>query len=133
MLTCGLVRWNLAFATGVSSLRSFPTGGGARRSRGAPLASGRWNYWLLASGLGDDFLGDAGRDLGIRVELHAVVRPALRPAAQVTHVAKHLRQRDVGRDDPHPGPLLHGLDLAPATVQVADDLTHVVIGGADLD
>jgi len=33
-------------------------------------------------------------------ELHAVVRPALGPAAQVAHVAEHLRQRDMRAHDP---------------------------------
>jgi hypothetical protein len=39
MLTCGLVRSNFAFATGVSSLRSFPRRGGARRSRALLIPS----------------------------------------------------------------------------------------------
>src|SRR6266516_6710357 len=128
MLTCGLVRWNLAFATGVSSLRSVPTPRGVWRSRGAPAAIGcglvAGLCWLLASCLGDNLFGDAGRDLGVRVELHVVVRPALRAAAQVTHVAEHLGQRNEGGNHTCPGPFLHGLDLAPATVQVADDLSH---------
>src|SRR5271165_4813485 len=101
MLTCGLVRWNLAFATGVSSLRSFP-----HRRWGQALTRAAWfsrrYFWLFAACLGDDLLGNAGRNLGIRVELHAVVRPPLRPAAQVAHVAEHLRQRDKGLHDPHP-------------------------------
>src|SRR5215467_10530666 len=120
MFTCGLVRSNLAFATGFSSLRS--------------CSVVRW-YWsvLLAAGLGDDLLGDVGRDLGIRVELHAVVRPPLGPAAQVAHVAEHLGQRHERLDGAHPRPLLHGLDMAAAAVQVADDLAHVVLGRADLD
>src|SRR5580700_6652478 len=122
MLTCGLVRWNFAFATCFSSLHRFPTvaAGPGAHARCFVLSRLLWNSvsWLLAACLGDDLLGDAGRDLGIRVELHAVVRPALRPAAQVTHVTEHFRQRDEGLDDPHPGPLLHGLDLTPAAVQV---------------
>src|ERR1035438_4596372 len=89
--------------------------------------------FLLAPGLGDNLLGDAGRHLGIRIELHAVVRPALRPAPQVTHIAKHLGQRHDRLDDPGPGAFLHGLDLAAPTVQVADDLTHVVVRRPDLD
>src|SRR6266478_3755265 len=120
MLTCGLVRWNLAFATGFSSLVAIHPPG----ERGW----GRTDCWLLASRLGDDLLSDAGRDLGIRIELHAVVRPALRPAAQISHVAEHLGQRHDRLDDPDPGAFLHGLDLAPPAVQVADDLTHVVVG-----
>src|SRR5260370_34782071 len=110
MLTCGLVRWNLAFATGFSSLVAIHPPG----ERGW----GRTDCWLLASRLGDDLLSEAGRDLGIRIELHAVVRPALCPAAQIPHVAEHLRQRDKCLDRPGPGSFLHGLDLAPAAFQV---------------
>src|SRR6516162_8150856 len=122
MLTCGLVRWNLAFATGFSSLVCDP-----------PAGWGRTDCWLLASRLGDDLLGDAGRDLGIGIELHAVVRPALRPAAQIPHVAEHFRQRDKCLDHPGPGSFFHGPDLAAAAVQVADDVAHVLLGGPDLD
>src|SRR5260370_4027870 len=132
MLTCGLVRWNLAFATGVSSLRSVPTPRGVWRSRRAPVAVGCYRIaglcWLLAACLGDDLLGDAGRDLGVRVELHAVVRPALGTAAQVAHVAEHLGQRHERLDVAHPRPLLHRLAMAAAAVQVAHDLAHFVLG-----
>src|SRR6266571_9116884 len=124
MLTCGLVRWNLAFATGFSSLVLRPAHAGGRV---------RTDCWLLASRLGDDLLGDAGRDLGVRIELHGVVRPALGPAAQIPDVAEHLRQRYTCLDHPAPGPLLHGLDLATAAVQVADDVAHVVVRSPDLD
>src|SRR6201993_4360274 len=124
MLTCGLVRWNLAFATAFSSLVLRPAHRGGRV---------RTDCWLLASRLGDDLLGDAGRDLSVGIELHAVVRPALRPAAQIPHVAEHLGQRDKRLDHPDPGAFLHGLDLAAAAVQVADDVAHVLVRGPDLD
>src|SRR5579875_1438048 len=174
MLTCGLVRSNLAFATGVSLLsfkvrvvhiaclvpavtlrtsrspgrtgpgftsryvnnppwlRSAPPRWGRAPPRGAPpfLTS---SCCLLAAGLRDDLLGNAGRHLGVRVELHGVVRPALGPAPQVTHVAEHLGQRDERLDDPGAGALLHGLDLATAAVQITDHVAHVLVGGPDLD
>src|SRR5437016_4610385 len=125
ILTCGLVRWNLAFAT-VSPrwLRS---------TRPGLHGWGRTDCWLLASRLGDDLLGNGGRDLGVRIELHAVVRPALRPAAQIPDVAEHLRQRYKCLDHPGPGTLLHGLNMATAAVQVADDFAHVLVGRPDLD
>src|SRR6202012_5397540 len=75
---------------------------------------------------------DAGWALGIRIELHAVIRPALRPAAQVPYVTEHLRQRGNPLDYPGPGSFLHGLDLAPAAVQVADDVPHVGFRCPDL-
>src|SRR5215469_7200380 len=97
MLTCGLVRWNFAFATGISSLRSGPPAVGLDYSllgllvgQCLPRLPGRGGQSeLLAARLGDDLLGDVRRDFGVRVELHAVVRPPLRLAAQVTDVAEH--------------------------------------------
>src|SRR5690348_15118310 len=71
MLTCGLVRWNFAFATGVSSLRSGPPAVGLDYCFLVGLLldgliSPRGAY-LLASCLGDDLLGDVRRDLGVGV------------------------------------------------------------------
>src|SRR4029077_9549005 len=122
MLTCGLVRSNLAFATGVSSLRSspprcLPRRPGAPQGRRCLLCKFR-SGCLLASCLGDDLLRYARTHLGIRVELQRVVRPALGTAAQVADVAEHLRQRDAGPDPPGAGQLLHGLDVAATAVQV---------------
>src|SRR5215472_5010627 len=100
MLTCGLVRWNLAFATGLSPRCDWsPLPVGFWRSALAPVlnsCSDCSTTRLLASCLGDDLLRDVRRDFGVRIELHAVVRSALGTAAQVTHVAEHLRQRHVG-------------------------------------
>src|SRR6476620_3562709 len=123
MLTCGLVRSNLALATGFLSswLRS--------RTR----VWGAVQVGLLASRLGDDLLGDVGRDLGVRVEHHGVARPSLGAAAQVAHVAEHLRERDQRLDDTGAGALVHRLDGAAPGVQVADDVAHVLFGGDDLD
>src|SRR5664279_583322 len=188
MLTCGLVRWNFAFAT----VDPFPSGtvpglcspgcywilvlvnlvGGtyspvafavltARlRARCAPrtvagptmltrpspslclrlgpgLAAllGPWAPLpcSLAPRLRDDLLGHVLRDLGIAVELHGVVRAALRLGAQVPHVAEHLRQRDERLHHPGTAALLHGLDLATAGVQVADHVAHIVFGRDDLN
>src|SRR5215471_5593517 len=132
MLTCGLVRWNFAFATDISSLRSGPPQWvwsislGSYACSCAPLA-------LLAARLGDDLLGDARWHLVVGVELHAVVRPALRPAAQVADVSEHLRQRDESLDHAGPGSFLHCLNLTAPTVQVADHVAHVFLGRGDLD
>src|SRR5664279_6404521 len=83
--------------------------------------------------LRDDLLGDVGRNLRIAIEHHRVRRPALGPRPQVADVAEHLRQRDQGRDDPGTAALAHGLDLTTPRVEVTDDVTHVVLGGDDLD
>src|SRR5207244_11334976 len=69
MLTCGLVRWNFAFATDISSLRSAPPQWvwsislGSYACSCAPLA-------LLAARLGDDLLGDARWHLVVGADLH---------------------------------------------------------------
>src|SRR4051794_36132085 len=160
MLTCGLVRSNLALATGFLSswcrsrartlgwacwgrAGTYPARRVTRRSpRRCPwLGSGlapRLGPWTalrcsLARRLRDDLLGDVGRDLGVRVEHHGVARPPLGAAAQVADVAEHLRERDQGPDDAGAGALLHRLDHPAPGVQVPDDVTHVVLGRDDLD
>src|SRR5438270_3871038 len=122
MLTCGLVRSNLAFATWCPSLDS------ASYAVAASCCAG-----LFAVGLRDDLLRDVRGNLGVGVELHAVARPALRPRPQVADVAEHLRQRDQRSDDACTAAFLHGLDLATAGVEIADHVTHEVLGGRDLD
>src|SRR3954465_15035519 len=124
MLTCGLVPSNLALATGFLSpwLR-----------RWCVLWGGLWGVGLLARRLGDDLLGHVGRDLGVAVEDHRVAGPTLGAAAQIAHVAEHLRERDQGPDDAGAGALLHRLDDPAPGVQVADDVAHVVLGRDDLD
>src|SRR4051794_4654122 len=87
----------------------------------------------LARRLRDDLLGHVARDLGVAVEDHRVARPTLGAAAQIAHVAEHLRERDQGPDDAGAGALLHRLDDPAPGVQVADDVTHVVLGRDDLD
>src|SRR6478609_9764947 len=86
---------------------------------------------LLAGRLRDDLLRDVRGNLGIGVELHAVASPALRLRPQVADVAEHLRQRHEGAYDAGAATLLHCLDDAAAGVQVADDVTHVLLGSGD--
>src|SRR5688500_9772487 len=160
MLTCGLVRSNLALATGFLSswLRRWCVlwGGALLGDDGTCPAVGvtrrsPWRCPWLGSGvapllgprtalrcslprrLRDDLLGDVGRDLGVRVEHHRVARPSLGAAAQVAHVAEHLRQRHQGPDDAGAGTLVHRLDGSAAGVEVADDVAHVVLGRRHLD
>src|SRR3954466_8810302 len=125
MLTCGFVRSNFAFATVGSSPRGYAV------VRALGWAVRGWG--LLARRLGDDLLGHVGRDLRVAVEDHRVAGPPLGAAAQVAHVAEHLRQRDQGPDDAGAGALLHRLDEPAAGVEVADDVAHVVLRGDDLD
>src|ERR1043165_9434387 len=62
---------------------------------------------LLAGGLGDDLLGHVRRHLGVRVELHAVARPALGLRPQVADVAEHLAEGDQGLDGTGVSTLAH--------------------------
>src|SRR5215210_7845665 len=152
MLTCGLVRSNLALATGFLSSwvtqvvralgwavrgrlpRPWPSRSRWLGSGLAPLL-GPWTALRcsLARRLRDDLLGHVLRDLGVAVEDHRVAGPPLGAAAQVAHVAEHLRERDQGPDDASAGALLHRLDGPAPGVQVADDVAHVLLGRDDLD
>src|SRR6266540_1333045 len=115
MLTCGLVRSNFAFATGVLLWTSWVL---------RPEASGPVKRSSLAAA--DSFAGRPRDDLlrhvlwylGIGVELHRVARPALGLRPQVADVAEHLRQRHQGPDDAGSTPLVHGLDRAAPGVEV---------------
>ena len=57
----------------------------------------------------------------------------MRPGTQVRGVAEHLRHGHLGLDHLAVAALGHAFDLAPPTVEVADDVTHVVLGGGHLD
>src|SRR5689334_20709771 len=124
MLTCGLVRSNFAFATGVllwtvsfllvrhadKAIRTLSTAR-ARAVLDGPHVPHQAGS-LRARGLGDDLLRHALRNLGVGVELHAVARPALGLRPEVADVAEHLRQRHQGPDDTATAALLHRLDGA---------------------
>src|SRR6478736_602525 len=106
MLTCGLVRSNLALATGSSSGLScrYPgrwisTGGSTGLVSYVTGCSEEQRPRSLALALLDDLVGDGLRDLRVAVELHRVHRAARRLGTQVTDVAEHLRQGDIGPDD----------------------------------
>src|SRR5215211_5081257 len=100
-------------------------------SRLAPLlASLRCS---LACRLRDDLLRDVPGNLRVGVELHGVARAALGLRPQIADVAEHLRERHDRAHDARTAPLLHRLDEAPAGVEVADDVTHVLFRGGDLD
>src|SRR5690606_14568261 len=67
------------------------------------------------------------------VELHRVHRTTLGLGPQVADVPEHLRQRDESTDDLDPARVLHRLDLTSPGVQVADDISHVLLRSTDLD
>src|SRR6478609_7387516 len=109
ILTCGLVRSNFFLAIWA-----------------AP-------GFLLDLGLLDEFRGQVARDLGVVTELHRGGRATLRHAAQVGDVPEHLGERDERPDDLRRAARLHPLDLSPATVEIADDVAHELLGHEDLD
>src|SRR4051794_16449456 len=105
-----------------------------RRASVSPApTSPRGRFDLLSGRLSDDLLGNVVGNLVVGVELHRVARPALGLRPQVADVAEHLRQRHQGPDDAGSAALLHGLDDAPAGVEVADDVAHVLFGRRYLD
>src|SRR5271168_3838591 len=71
MLTCGLVRWNFAFATVSPRCDPAHPPWGWSFSGFRTCCALRLLLELLAAHLGDDLLGDVRRHLGVRVELHA--------------------------------------------------------------
>src|SRR5579883_2593599 len=97
MLTCGLVRSNFAFATGLSSWTSFayaettfPSRRFVRVDVRIPGKPGETALTVRCSGSGsfsrclrDDLLRDVRRNLRVGVELHGVVRSTLGLRPQV--------------------------------------------------
>src|SRR6187431_520069 len=98
-----------------------------------PGPASRHPIGLFALVLLDDLVGHGARNLGVAVELHRVDRAARGLRAQVADVAEHLRQRHQSLDDLDALGILHRLDLTATGVQVADDIAHVLLGGAHLD
>src|SRR5919106_801744 len=68
--------------------------------------------------LGDDRVGDRGRDFFVAVELHGERRAPLRHGPQVGRIAEHLRERDARADRLRPTDRLELLDPAAPTVQI---------------
>ncbi len=84
-------------------------------------------------GLGDDLLGDVLRAGGVVAELHGELAAAGGHGAEVADVAEHRAQRGLGLDADATGGRLLALDHAAAAVEVADDVTDVVVGSEDVE
>ena len=65
--------------------------------------------------------------------LHRVLAAALRAGAEVSRVAEHLSQRNESVDLLRAAAGLEALDLTAAAVEVADDITHILVGDNDAD
>ena len=84
-------------------------------------------------GLGNSLLLGRGGAILIADEVEGEAAAGLGHGPQVDGVAAHLAHGDLGSDDlvAVTGGI-HTHDTAPALVQVADDIAHVVIGHSDL-
>src|SRR4051812_36342328 len=134
MLTCGLVRSNLALATvgppqdsdatppgaSLSGCRSvgprcvclyFTWWRGARR-RAPPPVENTLRGALLSLGLRDDLLGDVRRDLVVGLEGHRVDGTTGGLRTKVPDVAEHLGQRHARADHLDARGVLHRGDVA---------------------
>src|SRR5699024_5729648 len=122
MLRCGLVRSNLAFATGVPPgtrvvVRSWCGDWchhvGRTRSTGRLFGDdGVRPVGVVARALLYDRPSNAPSSLGTVAELHRVRRATLRLRTQVTDVAEHLGQRQQGANHLSTAGVLHRLELA---------------------
>src|ERR1700694_4421634 len=86
----------------------------------------------LSSRLRNDLFGDRLRDFLIVMKFHAVDSATLRLGPEVGRVTEHVAQWHVGTHHLHRGPALHAKDLAAPRGQVAEDLTHELLGHDDL-
>src|SRR5690606_8773310 len=77
--------------------------------------------------------GNVRRSFRIAGELHRIRRPTLCCRTQVGGVTEHLRQRNFSTDDLARRALIHTLHKAATTVQVANNVTHVVFRGNNLN
>src|ERR1700732_2014561 len=131
-LTCGLSRSNFSFATFCSLLYRL-----CARHRGrtgeiylnalfvdcwllprvsdvSPAASRLLGRHRLPGALLDDLLGDVRRNLFVVLELHRIVRAALRVGAQVGRIAEHLAERHARRDGERVAARLLAFDASAA-------------------
>src|SRR5690554_4534260 len=80
-----------------------------------------------------DFLSDGGRNRLVVVELHGVLGAALRHRTQRIDVFEHVRKWNHRIDDNRNAACFLTLDLTTATVDVTNDVAHVVFRRHNLD
>src|SRR5690625_3054157 len=81
----------------------------------------------------DQFFLNVAGDFGVVIEEHREGRTALGEAAQVGRVSEHFGERHECVDHLGVGTGLHALHLTAPGVDVAHHVTHVLLGGDDLD
>ena len=95
---------------------------------------GKIRFQFRQSSLGaasNDLVGNVlGHRLVVR-RLHDILATALGLGTQVGGVAEHLSQRNESVDTLRTCHCFHALDLATASIQVADDIAQILIGNDD--
>ena len=81
----------------------------------------------------DDLFLNALRDLDVVRGLHRVLTTSLRAGTEVGGIAEHLGEGNERIDLLRAGAGLEALDLTAAAVEVADDITHILVGDNDAD
>src|SRR2546429_3839733 len=119
-LTCGFLRSTFAFAMAVCP---------PSRSWLTQLRSLREARPSLPERLGADAL----RHRLVVRELHREGRATLRARPEIRGIAEHLGERRVRGDHLRVAARLLARDAAAASVDVADDLAHVLLRGHDLE
>src|SRR5438094_4015345 len=119
-LTCGFLRSNFAFAMAVCP---------PSRSWLTQLRSLREARPSLPERLGADAL----RHRLVVRELHREGRATLRARPEIRGIAEHLSEGRVRGDHLRVAARLLARDAAAASVDVADDLAHVLLRGHDLE
>ena len=154
MLTCGLERSNFAFsAIGISSLKRIEFGYNSPantelhcktillnlsckikcfyrkfcRSYTTPAKSLSVFQRSALGAACDDLISDVLRHRLVVRRLHDILATALSLGTQVGGVAEHLSQRNESVDTLSACHCLHALDLATASVQIADDIAQILI------
>src|ERR1044072_5152362 len=80
-----------------------------------------------------DFTRNGFGNLAVGVELHRVRRATLGARTKVGSIPEHLSQRDLCPHHVGVAALLHTAHFSPSGGQIPDDVTHVILGGDDLD
>ena len=65
--------------------------------------------------------------------MHCESRPALCCRPNIGRIAEHFRQRNLADDDLQPVARIHAFDAATPTIEVGNDVAHVLLGSDDFD
>src|SRR5579883_1354182 len=111
MFTCGFERSNFSFAIRKQNLL----------------------FRNLALDLAHDLFGDTAGNFFVLPKVHGEAAAALRPGTELGRVAEHFRKRNHRLDDLRGAAKLHTFDTSAPRVQVADHVSHVLLGDNNFD